>query len=352
MKRFILFCALCISVCTFLYAKVDIRDGKLRLVIEDYDGNFYLYRKNTQGNYISLLDSKRYSLNSGFYILYGKSVQKLMRSGNLSIFSEETASGARLTFSSEEKFICTIDFTFLASDGKESDSIRVDTAVKNLSHESNLIGLKVFFDTLLGENSGTHFSTALHGSISSECYFNDMSREQWIQSANDNVSVRFLFAGDNITPVQTLALANKDVLSVPVWAPVFVPDRKFDSLQSYNNSALCASWEPKYLMQGEELNVCFYITTGAGRLLPADYKTLRAGVTGTGNVSDKNGDALSAFKSLPPPIDNIRDDTDAYIRFLISRVRELEENPAAVSREEIARLQAEIDAVLLKAAGR
>ena len=352
MKRFIFICALCISVCTLLYAKVDIYDGKLRLVIEDYDGNFYLYRKNLQGNYVSLLDSKRYSLNSGFYILYGKSVQKLMRSGDLSIFSEETASGARLTFVSEEKFICTIDFVFLASDGKESDSLRIDASVKNVSQESKLVGLKVFFDTILGENSGTHFSTALHGSISSECYFNDMSREQWIQSSNDNVALRFLFAGDNITPIQTLALANKDVLSVPVWAPVFVPDRKFDSLQSYNNSALCASWEPKYLTSGEELSVCFYITTGAGRLLPADYKTLRSGITGTSSVSDKGADSLSAFKSLPPPVDNIRDDTDAYIRFLIARVRELEENPAAASREEITRLQAEIDAVLLKAAGR
>ena len=352
MKRFMIICILCVSVFSALFAKVDIRDGKLRLVIEDYDGNFYLYRKNIRGNYVSLLDSKRYSLNSGFYILYDKSVQKLMRSGNLSVVSEETASGARLTFSSEEKFVCVIDFTFLASDGKETDSMRIDATVKNTSEEAKLIGLKGFFDTWLGENSGEHFSTALHGSIPSECYFTDTAREQWIQSSNDDVALRFLVAGDNITPIQTLALANKDVLSVPVWAPVFVPDRKFDSLQSYNNSAVSLAWTPQYLNPGEELSVCFYISTGAGRIVPADYKTLRAGSWNTGFASDKAEAALAPYKAPPDPVDNIRDDEEAYIRFLISRVRKLEANPSAANHEEIMQLTAEIDAVLLKAAGR
>ena len=352
MKRFIIMCALCVSVFSALFAKVDVRDGKLRLVIEDYDGNFYLYRKNVRGNYVSLLDSKRYSLNSGFYVLYGKSVQKLMRSGGVSIASEQTSSGARLTFSCEEKFVCTVDFTFLASDGKETDSIRIDAGVKNISDDSRLLGLRVFFDTWLGENSGQHFSTALRSAVVSECYFNDMSREQWIQSSNDEVSLRFLFEGNKITPVQTLALANKDVLSVPVWAPVFVSDRKFDSLQSYNNSALSAAWEPRYLNHGEELKVVFYISTGAGRIHPADYKTLRAGSFDAGFALDKEGESMASFKALPPPVDNIRDDDEAYIRFLIARVRELEADPSAANREQILKLTAEIDEVLLKAAGR
>lgn len=351
MKRLIIIFSVCLSVLTSVYANVKLDEGKLRLVIEDYDGTFYIYRKNTRGNYVSLLDSKRYGLNSGFYILYGKSVQKLMRSGDLSIFSEETASGACLTFTSADKFVCTVNFTFFASDAKEADSIRIDAAVRNTSEEEKLIGLKGFFDTWLGENSGRHFSTALRSSIASECYFTDMSREQWIQSSNDEVSVRFLFEGDTITPIQTLALANKDVLSVPVWSPAFVPNRKFDSLQSYNNSALSAAWTPRYLAPDEELSVCFYISTGAGRTLPSDYKTLRSGSSDSVVLSDALT-AAASYKVLPEPVDNLRDDIDAYIRFLIGRVRELEENPAAASREELAQLHAEIDALLLKAAGR
>ena len=77
-----LVCALC-----FVYADTEVSSGKLKLVIEDYDGTFFLYRKNAKGAYVSLLDSKRYSANSAFYALIDRSVQRLSRNGGVRIKS-------------------------------------------------------------------------------------------------------------------------------------------------------------------------------------------------------------------------------------------------------------------------
>lgn len=348
MKRYLIIAAL-VSVFSALSADVDIKSGTLRLVIEDYDGTVFLYRQNEQGSYVSLLDSKRYSVNSGLYVLYGKNVQKLSRSGGIRIASSATEDGARLTFSLKDKFECTVLFTFMASDGKENDSIRVDISLSNESGKRQLEGVRLFLDTWLGENSGRHFSTALHDSLAVEYFFTDMSREKWIQSSNGEVAMRLLLSGSGITKVQTLAVANKDVLGVPVWAPRFVPERKFDSIQSYNNSALSVAWEPVYLEPQAKTDICFFITTGSSRTLPANLKELRNKTGGTSYAGRFALDpSLSIYDTLVPYKNAAAESDDEYIRSLIERVRELEADPDSMNREEILKLNAEIDAVLLK----
>ncbi|MGI5174062.1 hypothetical protein H0R92_10765 [Treponema sp. OMZ 840] len=338
MKRYIYICITLSALFYNLFADVDIKSGKLRLVIEDYDGTVFLYRRNNQGDYISLLDSKRYTVNSGFYVLSGKNVQKLTRSGGMHIKSSETGSGAQLVFTLKNKYSCTVLFSFFASDEKENDSVRIDVALENIGEERRLTGLRVFFDTWLGETSGKHFSTAVRDSIDSECFFTDMSRDRWIQSSNGDVSMRLLLWGEGITKIQTLAIANKDVLGIPVWAPRFVPERKFDSITSYNNSALSVFWEPKYLQPHEKTDIRFYIATDAKQSALPELQALQSP---TGASADSLLYA-SPSSGKDPALE------DAYIRFLIARVRELEANPDSVDREEILRLNAEIDAVLLR----
>ena len=347
MKRILFCCFFLVSLCAVLCADVDTESGKLRLVIEDYDGSFFLYRKNVHGSYVSLLDAKRYSLNSGFYVLFEKNIQKLTRSGGVRIHSEKTEDGAKLVFAVKNRLVCKIDFTFFSSDGREIDSVRMDTSLLNIDDAPRLTGLKVVFDTWLGENSLRHFSTALRDSVTSECYFNDMSREQWIQSADGEVAMRLLLWGKDITKIQTAAIANKDVLAVPVWVPSLVPERKFDSIHSYNNSAVSVLWEPRRLNPEEELKVRFYITTAAGKRVPADIAVLK-NPSLSHSVPDAYADDSTSFAAPPPQPDRLQGDSAAYIRSLLLRIRELEADPSSASADEISKLNAEVDAALLK----
>jgi hypothetical protein len=341
-----LVCALC-----FVYADTEVSSGKLKLVIEDYDGTFFLYRKNAKGAYVSLLDSKRYSANSAFYALIDRSVQKLSRSGGVRIKSNALEQGAELNFTVQNKMACTIVFTFISDGVHDSEALCVDIRAQNTDDVQHLMGIKAVFDTWLGENSGVHFSTALQDSAAAEYYFTDMKNERWIQSANGEVALRLLFFGGDITKTQTVALANKDVLAVPVWAPVLVPQRKFDSIQSFNNSAVSAAWNPQYLDPNETLQIRFYITTGAGRIPPTDFENLYRNFDNDAMKKYKpDAENIGSYPQLPFERDryDLTDEETAYIHSLLERIRVLEANPASAKPEEIIRLNAEIDAVLSK----
>lgn len=328
MKRCTIAMLIMLSIYGMAYADVDLTVGTIRLVITDFKGSVSLYREAKNRKFIPLFDSKSFTRDSTFYVLLDKSVYNVDANSGFRIESSFEGSTATMICTLENKVNVTMRYTLFSSvAGNPEDSVKVSIEFTNLAEFSQLIGIKSVFDTWLGEHSGTHFTTVLSDKLSTEYYFTDIRNDLWVQSANEEVSVRFLLAGEQVTQAQTIAIANKNVFSGLTWSPILSVGRGFDSLQSYNNSALLIIWQPLILDSGSVKEIHFYISTAAGKDYPVDIRLI-------GN----NPIATTPFSDY--------DITE--IRRLLAIIHELDTNSRNINREEILQLNAEVDLMLEK----
>lgn len=357
-RRVIIVLNMLLFLSSWIFANVDLKVGDIRLVIEDYSGSVSLYRKAEGGEFIPLFDSKSFTSNSVFYVLFDKTVYKVSKDAGFTIESKSSIEEniATMICTLKNKLSLTITYTLFSSVVENpEDSVKVNIEFTNLDDTSHLIGIKAVFDTWLAENAGIHFTTVLRDKLNTEYYFTNIDQDQWIESANEDVAVRFLLSGDQVTRAQTIAVANKDVFSNLIWTPPLSVGKGFDSLYSYNNSALSIAWQPLILSDNSSKKIQFYISTAAGKNNPVDIRFLRNNPAATDFFSDSidNMD-LNHFIDIYPDIpdsDDIRffDSDDVIeIRRLLAIIRELESDSSSVNREEILQLNAEVDLIFEK----
>ena len=226
----------------------------------------------------------------------------------------------------------------MKSPGSDFDDIvKVRISVVNKGKKRNTFALEGVFDTVLGEKTQKHFSTANIQSINSETQFYDMSASRWILSQGQGAAVQFLLYGADTTKIESVTLGNKDLLSLPMRRPLFVPSRSFDSVTSYNNSALAVHWPETTLESGAEAAVIFYIALSADGGVPkgdayiASFdKTL---------PSDDAGTKIADERAVPEWKLN-----KAYVTSLLQRIYALSDYDA--DADELAELNAELDVIL------
>jgi len=248
--------------------------------------------------------------------------------------------------------------------GSDDDMLKVQLSVTNRRTRTDSFALKGVFDTVLGEKTDTHFSTAQTKSVNSEVQFRTMKNEKWITSRGDGTAVQFLFDGPGITPPSLVTLGNKDIVSLPLWEPVAASTRSFDNVMSYNNSAVAVNWDKTELKPGQTASVVFYIVLASGGDEPAGgaYLTSLSG-DGTGKAGTEQSPSAvqTPVPAALPPLTVPKQKTDVpfdviteekldpeYIRALISRINSLEDDGSTVNRDELLRLNTELDAILAK----
>ena len=194
-----------------------------------------------------------------------------------------------------------------------------------------------------------HFVTARYPYVSTEASFSDMEQLQWVRSSNGNESIQVLFEGNGISSPKMVVLANKDVVTSDSWMPIIKTGRTFNSVFSYNNSAICALWDKMSLTPSTKGSVTFYITLASKAKIPPTASFLGP-KQGAGNLTD--GDKI-LYTDEYGVVYTVGDITDSmlnmqYINDLLDRIRKLEEDPAHIDRNELLRLNAELDAILEK----
>lgn len=325
-----------------LFANAELTKGNLHLTISKYTGEVSLYYRLPSNNlvskrpdkYISLLTGKSQTGGLTSYALIDNNVYKLGRNGSVDIDINVTDSEAIVSFTVEERIKIDFDFTIgTNTSGFGEDVLLIKIHMTNLDTVAHIVGIKSVFDTWLGEASGRHFSTEFYNILNTEYYFTDMKRDKWIESANDDYRLRIVFPPES-TGLQTVSLANINFLDVPVWAPPLKVGRAFDSLYSYNNSAVSTTWRP-ILLEADETS-----------LFAFQVEAVETRIVEQGKLSVSDG-------SYPPLLD-IEKYKDAnlqnleYIKALIRQIKELEKNPDAATKEKIIRLNGEIDLILKK----
>ena len=350
--QFISFVLILFTVMAFAPATtLDKRLGDFVLQVSDDVGAFNIrYAPEKSSSSTNFFVSHNDYATTYFSVLVDDTAYQLRRGSISSIQLVDQNDGAGLVFKIRDKLNVAVNLTPVAdviSSGQ--GAVKVEVVLENISSTTLNVALKGIFDTILGENSGVHFVTARYPYVSTEASFSDMEQLQWVRSSNGNESIQFLFEGNGISSPQMVVLANKDVVTSDSWMPIIKTGRTFNSVFSYNNSAICALWDKMSLTPSTKGSVTFYITLASKAKIPPTASFLGP-KQGAGNLTD--GDKI-LYTDEYGVVYTVGDITDSmlnmqYINDLLDRIRNLEEDPAHIDRNELLRLNAELDAILEK----
>lgn len=375
--------------------------GNIKLSVKGTVGTFQFYAINENKQEIPLLVGYDESTSSFFSLKVGKRVFKLNDNTGIIIGSRKNDNGVQLVYVVPDVARIFVKYNCIKSNPKSNeDIIKITATVLNLGSKKETFALKNVLDTVLGEQSGPHFMTAEDRNINTECQFRKFDGIKWISSGNSKACMQILLNGADITKPEVVTLSNKDILALNNWIPVEVKSRSFDSVLSYNNSAVCINWESVALEPKEEAAFIYYIAIATdgdfprGNIFLKKYEEEHASEKDLNSVSknteqktkiestkeksnqnhqlsisqtkansenksetvdkensveknDENSSKNPVFEISPESITDSQLDS-AYIQALIDKINSLEKNSATIDRMELLRLNTELDAILRK----
>lgn len=348
---------------------IDVTYGLIRIKVRPKKGTFNLLVVNEDNKSIPVLSQANEYITTSFYLKAGKRIIKLNEDPTVKTAARKTSDGVELAYNADNIAVVFIKFScFSALDNSDIDSIKVTASVINTSNKKNDFELKAVFDTVLGETDRHHFYTASKVPVKNEIALHQFTPDSWFVSKNDNVSMQFLFCGSEATKPVLVAVANYSTLDTSRWEPDLTVLRSFDTVLSYNNSAVEAQWIKHKLSTDESFDEIFYLSFATGdnpltgqyiveQDIPEDFVNKPAPKTSSGKTakpSDKNtktnekpsSEIKEDIPVLPKDSNSFDRVTNEYIQRLLAQIEALEDSGDNVNRDEIIRLNAELDAVL------
>lgn len=320
-----------------LYAvPVEIVQGNLKLVLYPESGTFSLHQLSEVGKnrYEPLFDDRNSAATTSFYVLSNSRIFKLAKKIGKPVVFEQTGQEAQFTFTLTDDFQVIQRFSFLPGTAANPVALRIDTYIENTSGTSGVFALKAVIDTNLGESAGIHFRTDVRNRISSETVFDSaLDPDRYIVSANKNLSLLFPLAGKDVTRPSQVYAANWDRLNTLSWKPDYVAGRSFNTIYSVNDSALLFVWPEKNLAANEKLSVTMLIGPEKPELIAIVQQA-------KDSAAVKNDLAKTDQAKLS------QGERNELVEKILARIAEINANPGSASDDELARLNATLDAML------
>ncbi|WP_407397618.1 hypothetical protein [Treponema sp.] len=359
---------------------IEIQRDDIRLVLNGNEGTFAIYGVAEKGNRIPLLSTYDANSSSYFVVKVGRKEYKLQSKMGIKCEARNTPLGAQMAYLVSDEVQVVVDFSFMPSIATSTriDMLRVSVFVINIGRSIQSYAVKGVFDTTLGENTQAHFSTAAKKFINSEAQFQSMEEDLWVRSANKDAAIQFILGSKEITRTEAVTLATRDKMDSVTWIPSIQSSRSFNSVTSFNNSALCINWPSTYLDTLRTANYGFYISVATGGNNPAGKQFLSdldngktaLGVAAKNSVAKLNGAAKpipltqEEVDSVTPNILNnipssskeafvkTKEITEAqldpeYIQDLLDRIATLKEDET-MDKTELYALNEELDSILNK----
>ena len=255
---------------TFRAKNIDARVGNVRYKIRGSSGNLQMIIYNSAGNPVSLFSSNDESTSSFYDLRIGKRIYRLNETAGVITGARKNDLGGQMVYIIPNKVRLFVKYEHVKNDsGANAEIIKVSAVVMNKGKKTETFALKSVLDTVLGEKTGPHFSTAAEEAIDTERQFRNMKDVKWILSSDKKVSLQFIVSGADVTEPEVISMSNKDFSALPNWISVINSERNFDSVISYNNSALSFVWSGVELEPGASHTFCYYmaLTTDS---VPAD----------------------------------------------------------------------------------
>lgn len=366
--------------------KVD----NIKMLLKGNIGSFQFYAVDEQGNEIPVLAGYDEFTSSFLSLRVDKKEYRLSDKIGIVIGAREKENGGQLVYVVQDVARVLVDFTCVSATTEyPANILRVDICVENRGKEVKNFGIKNVLDTYLGEHEGCHFRAGNGIIHNTEIQYRKMSRVKWLYSGNSKAGIQVLLQGADIISPEVLSLSNKDVLNLPAWVPDLVEGRPFDSVFSYNNSAIGMNWENLRIKPKEEKKITYYIvfTTKNQDLMGDEFLKYFGQVggynpdavekvsTGERKISDwiddedvvknvkepkqkKDVEVISSEeKPLVNEVKNVEFDVDSiekeklnyeYIQELIDKINKLEADDSEINKNELLMLNTELDVILEK----
>jgi hypothetical protein len=242
-------------------AALEITQGDLKLVLHEGIGRFSLYTRadSESGAYFPLFvdQDPRTSFMS---VIVGDRLFKLGDSNKFEETLQKTASGARFCWVSSDLKISE-DFIFVPR------GVAIRITLSTLGDRELTVGMRLCFDTYLGEKGSSHFSTSRHAEVDRELEIKSESMVSYWKSASrskdNSVSLYSHTAGESVTVPDRIIFANWKRISETSWNFVSSTTRNFNLMPySINDSAVCQYYSPRRIRPGEAYNIDLLFTTG------------------------------------------------------------------------------------------
>lgn len=344
------------------------KEGIVEIKVKPKYGTFNIGAINENDKVIPVLSMANEFTTSSFYLKINKKIYRLFADSNIMVNVNVVDKLVQITYTILNEANVIVNFEiFRSEENVDADMIKVSATITNKSSKRSEYALKMILDTILGETGQYHFLTANDTPIKNEVSYRTMKNQKFILSQNSNACVQILFDGKDITPPEFVGLANFSTLDKDSWEPNMMNFRAFDTVLSYNNSAVGTIWQPVKLAPGESCRIVFYLALSTGENKPNGEKY----IFGIDNFDEKEKSIkqIDTFEQnekinsnvienpnekqrIIPNVDFTISDfpkeklTQDYIQNLIDRITTLEENESSVNREEILRLNSELDAIL------
>ena len=251
--------------------------GNIRLNVRPKKGTFSIAVLNANEKAIPVLSTANEYTTTSLYLKAGKKILKLCDDSNVVSAAKKTANGISILYTIEKTAVVQIDFECIASvEGENEDTVKITATVQSLAKKKQEYALKFVLDTVLGETDRHHFYTSSDSPVKGEVLYRTMADEKWVVSKNAKANMQFIFYGADITPVESVALANYTTLDTRKWEADMTTFRSFDTVLSYNNSAIAVYWPKVMLEPEEEHSEIFYISLAAGENIPGGAAYIEA----------------------------------------------------------------------------
>lgn len=344
---------------------VTLRKGIMQFTAKPNLGSFNIGVINENDKIIPVLSTVDEFTSTTMYLKVGKKIYHLISDNNQRTSVSKTNDDITITYAIANVAEVKLEMKCIQSDKeRDFDIIKTTATITNKGSKKETFALKQIIDTVLGETVSRHFYDSNNQPVKNEVIYRNPKEENWFVSKNSSAAMQMFFAGADSTVPELVALANYSTLSKSGWEPDMLSFRTFDTVLSYNNSAVGAVWPEVKLMPKESTKVVYYMAFAVDGENPNGEKY----VLGAKPVVEEPVVVLplpeTKTEELPPvevndyqpkEIANVEFNVESnskgpytpeYIQSLLDRIAVLERNSSSVNREELLKLNAELDEIL------
>lgn len=251
--------------------------GNIKLTARPKQGTFSISVLNSEEKAIPVLSTANEYTTTSFYLKAGKKIVKLCDDSGVVSAAKKTAKGLKLRYTIEKVAVVIIDFECISTkEGYAEDTIKITSTIVSQSKKKNEFALKLLMDTVLGETDRHHFYYSDGSAVKKEVSYYSMKDEKYFTSKNAKASMQIILSGADITDIQSVALANFTTLDTRKWEADMNTSRSFDTVLSYNNSAVGIYWPLTKLEPEQETTSVFYISLAAETDIPGGAAYIEA----------------------------------------------------------------------------
>ncbi|MBP5520757.1 MAG: hypothetical protein J6X84_09320 [Treponema sp.] len=239
---------------------VSQKNGKVHLRVKSRIGSYTLSVINSEGKSVPVLSTANEFSANAFYLKTSKKAYNLVTDSAVRSSAKRSGDDILVLYQIPSVAEIYLRFSCFASQkNEEVDMVKVTASVKNIGKKNEEFILKAVLDTVLGEAANYHFYTYDNIPIRYETLYRTLENQKWFVSKNVNSAMQLFFTGADCTVPDVVAFGNYTTLEKNTWEPDMLGYRAFDTVLSYNNSAVCAIWKPMKLAPNADATRIFYI---------------------------------------------------------------------------------------------